>query len=67
MKARVPTNLLSPHLVHRNKAVIKAVFIGLPLYSYGMIPVAIELQRSGASAAATSAFVSRHLLQQNLL
>jgi uncharacterized membrane protein YraQ (UPF0718 family) len=59
MKAWVPTKILSQHLGHGNKAIIKAAFIGapLPLCSCGVIPVATELRRSGASAPATAAFL----------
>lgn len=59
MKAWVPTKILSRHLGQGNKAIIKAAFIGapLPLCSCGVIPVATELRRSGASAPATSAFL----------
>jgi uncharacterized membrane protein YraQ (UPF0718 family) len=59
MKAWVPTKILSQHLGQGNKAIIKAAFIGapLPLCSCGVIPVATELRRSGASAPATSAFL----------
>lgn len=59
MKAWVPTKILSQHLGHGNKAIIKAAFIGapLPLCSCGVIPVATELPRSGASAPATAVFL----------
>lgn len=59
MKAWVPSKSLSDHLGTGNKAIIKAAFIGapLPLCSCGVIPVATELRRSGASAPATSAFL----------
>ena len=59
MKAWVPSKILSRHLGQGNKAIIKAAFIGapLPLCSCGVIPVATELRRSGASAPATSAFL----------
>ena len=59
MKAWVPTKILSKHLGHGNKAIVKAALIGapLPLCSCGVIPVATELKRSGASAPATSAFL----------
>jgi len=59
MKAWVPTKILSQHLGRGNKAIIKAAFIGapLPLCSCGVIPVATELRRSGASAPATAAFL----------
>ena len=59
MKAWVPTKILSRHLGQGNKAIIKAAFIGapLPLCSCGVIPVATELRRSGASTPATSAFL----------
>ena len=59
MKAWVPSKILSRHLGHGNKAIIKAALIGapLPLCSCGVIPVATELRRSGASAPATSAFL----------
>lgn len=59
MKAWVPTKILSKHLGKGNKAIIKAALIGapLPLCSCGVIPVATELRRSGASASATSSFL----------
>lgn len=59
MKAWVPTKILSRHLGSGNKAIVKAALIGapLPLCSCGVIPVATELRRSGASAPATSAFL----------
>ncbi len=59
MKAWVPSKILSRHLGYGNKAIIKAALIGapLPLCSCGVIPVATELRRSGASAPATSAFL----------
>ena len=59
MKAWVPSKILSRHLGHGNKAIVKAALIGapLPLCSCGVIPVATELRRSGASSPATSAFL----------
>lgn len=59
MKAWLPTKVLSQHLGHGNKAIIKVAFIGapLPLCSCGVIPIATELRRSGASASATAAFL----------
>lgn len=59
MKAWVPTKILSQHLGQGKKAIIKAAIIGapLPLCSCGVIPVATELRRSGASAPATSSFL----------
>jgi uncharacterized membrane protein YraQ (UPF0718 family) len=59
MKAWVPSKILSRHLGQGKKAIIKAALIGapLPLCSCGVIPVATELRRSGASAPATSAFL----------
>lgn len=59
MKAWVPSKILSRHLGQGNKAIVKAALIGapLPLCSCGVIPVATELRRSGASAPATSAFL----------
>ncbi|SES95145.1 SO_0444 family Cu/Zn efflux transporter [Thalassotalea agarivorans] len=59
MKAWVPTRILSHHLGSGKKAIVKAAFIGapLPLCSCGVIPVATELKRSGASAPATSSFL----------
>lgn len=59
MKAWVPTKILSQHLGHGKKAIVKAAIIGapLPLCSCGVIPVATELRRSGASAPATSSFL----------
>ena len=59
MKAWVPTQILSKHLGGGNKSIIKAALIGapLPLCSCGVIPVATELRRSGASKSATAAFL----------
>jgi len=59
MKSWVPTQILSRHLGEGKLAIIKAAIIGapLPLCSCGVIPVATELRRSGASAPATSAFL----------
>ena len=59
MKAWVPSKVLSKHLGQGNSAIIKAALIGapLPLCSCGVIPVATELRRSGASASATSSFL----------
>lgn len=59
MKAWVPTKVLSRHLGQGKSAIIKAALIGapLPLCSCGVIPVATELRRSGASASATSSFL----------
>lgn len=59
MKAWVPSQILCKHLGTGNKAIIKAALIGapLPLCSCGVIPVAKELHNSGASDAATSAFL----------
>lgn len=59
MKAWVPTKILSKHLGHGKSAIIKAALIGapLPLCSCGVIPVATELRRSGASAPATASFL----------
>jgi len=59
MKAWVPNKVLSKHLGHGKQAIIKAALIGapLPLCSCGVIPVATELRRSGASASATSSFL----------
>ncbi len=59
MKAWVPTKILSHHLGSGKLAIIKAALIGapLPLCSCGVIPVATELRRSGASAPATSSFL----------
>lgn len=59
MKAWVPTKILSQHLGQGKKAIVKAAIIGapLPLCSCGVIPVATELRRSGASAPATSSFL----------
>ena len=59
MKAWAPSQILSKHLGKGKSAIIKAAFIGapLPLCSCGVIPVATELRRSGASAPATSAFL----------
>ncbi len=59
MKAWVPTKILSKHLGGGYKSIIKAALIGapLPLCSCGVIPVATELRRSGASRPATAAFL----------
>ena len=59
MKAWIPSKILSKHLGHGKKAIVKAALIGapLPLCSCGVIPVATELKRSGASNSATSAFL----------
>ncbi len=59
MKTWVPTQILSKHLGQGHSAIIKAALIGapLPLCSCGVIPVATQLRRSGASAPATSAFL----------
>jgi len=59
MKAWVPTKILSKHLGGGHKSIIKAALIGapLPLCSCGVIPVATELRRSGASKPATAAFL----------
>jgi uncharacterized membrane protein YraQ (UPF0718 family) len=59
MKAWVPSKVLSKHLGQGKPAIIKAALIGapLPLCSCGVIPVATELRRSGASASATSSFL----------
>lgn len=59
MKAWVPSKILSKHLGKGKSAVVKAALIGapLPLCSCGVIPVATELRRSGASAPATSSFL----------
>lgn len=59
MKAWIPTKILSKHLGGGHKSIIKAALIGapLPLCSCGVIPVATELRRSGASKPATAAFL----------
>jgi len=59
MKAWVPSQVLSKHLGKGKSAVVKAALIGapLPLCSCGVIPVATELRRSGASAPATASFL----------
>ncbi|WP_394176277.1 SO_0444 family Cu/Zn efflux transporter [Thalassotalea litorea] len=59
MKSMVPTQLLSQHLGEGKLAIVKAAFIGapLPLCSCGVIPVATQLHRSGASSPATSSFL----------
>lgn len=59
MKAWVPSKILSKHLGKGKSAIIKAALIGapLPLCSCGVIPVATELRRSGASAPATASFL----------
>ncbi|MGJ8694264.1 MAG: SO_0444 family Cu/Zn efflux transporter [Thalassotalea sp.] len=59
MKVCLPAKILSQHLGGGKLAIIKAAFIGapLPLCSCGVIPVATELRRSGASKSATAAFL----------
>ena len=59
MKSWVPSKILSKHLAQGKSAIVKAALIGapLPLCSCGVIPVATELKRSGASNSATSAFL----------
>lgn len=59
MKAWTPTNILSHHLGEGKLAIVKAALIGapLPLCSCGVIPVATELKRSGASSPATASFL----------
>ena len=59
MKTWLPSQLLSKHLGSGKLAIIKAAVFGapLPLCSCGVIPVATELRRSGASAPATSSFL----------
>jgi uncharacterized membrane protein YraQ (UPF0718 family) len=59
MKSFVPTKILSKHLGKGKSAIVKAAFIGapLPLCSCGVIPVATELRRSGASSSATASFL----------
>jgi len=59
MKSWVPSEILSKHLGKGKSAVVKAALIGapLPLCSCGVIPVATELRRSGASAPATASFL----------
>ncbi len=59
MKAWVPTQMLTQHLGDGKLAIVKASLIGapLPLCSCGVIPVATELRRSGASVPATSSFL----------
>jgi uncharacterized membrane protein YraQ (UPF0718 family) len=59
MKSWVPTQILSKHLGDGKLAILKAAIIGapLPLCSCGVIPVATELRRSGASAPATASFL----------
>lgn len=59
MKSWVPSEILNKHLGSGKIAIIKAALIGapLPLCSCGVIPVATELRRSGASAPATSSFL----------
>lgn len=59
MKSWVPSKILSKHLGQGKLAIVKAALIGapLPLCSCGVIPVATELRRSGASAPATSSFL----------
>jgi uncharacterized membrane protein YraQ (UPF0718 family) len=59
MKSWLPSQILSKHLGSGKLAIVKAAFIGapLPLCSCGVIPVATQLRRSGASAPATASFL----------
>ena len=59
IKSWIPSELLSRHLGKGNSAIVKAALIGapLPLCSCGVIPVATELKRNGASSSATAAFL----------
>ena len=59
MKYWLPAKILSRHLGSGVSAIFKAALIGapLPLCSCGVIPVATELSRSGASKPATAAFL----------
>jgi len=59
MKTWLPSQILSNHLGEGKTAIVKAALFGapLPLCSCGVIPVATELRRSGASAPATSSFL----------
>lgn len=59
MKTWLNTNILSEHLGSGWLAIVKAAFIGapLPLCSCGVIPVATQLKRSGASSPATATFL----------
>ena len=59
MKAWLPSKILKTHLGTGKSAIVKAALIGapLPLCSCGVIPVATELKRSGASPSATSSFL----------
>jgi len=59
MRSWLPSNVLSQHLGKGKTAIVKAALIGapLPLCSCGVIPVATELRRSGASASATASFL----------
>lgn len=59
MKSWLPSHILSKHLGKGKSAIVKAALIGapLPLCSCGVIPVATELRRSGASAPATASFL----------
>lgn len=59
MKTWIPIQILSHHLGAGKPAIIKAALIGtpLPLCSSGVISVATELRRSGASAPVTSSFL----------
>lgn len=59
MKAWLPNKLLSNHLGKGKAAIVKAALIGapLPLCSCGVIPVATELRRNGASKSATASFL----------
>ena len=59
MKYWLPSKILCHHLGQGKLSIIKAAFIGapLPLCSCGVIPVATELRRSGASKPATAAFL----------
>jgi len=59
MKAWLPKNILNNHLGKGKSGIVKAALVGapLPLCSCGVIPVATELKRGGASDPATASFL----------
>ncbi|WP_281556214.1 SO_0444 family Cu/Zn efflux transporter [Thalassomonas sp. RHCl1] len=59
MKAWLPKQLLNKHLGKGKSGIVKAALVGapLPLCSCGVIPVATELKRGGASDPATASFL----------
>ncbi|WDE06501.1 SO_0444 family Cu/Zn efflux transporter [Thalassomonas viridans] len=59
MKAWLPKQILNKHLGKGKSGIVKAALVGapLPLCSCGVIPVATELKRGGASDPATASFL----------